>query len=369
MDTRTQRGYLILADISGYSSFVATSELEHAHDILSELLELVLKHLTTIFTLSKLEGDAIFAYASEEKLPRGETLLELIESTYTAFKDQQEAIRRRTTCRCNACQNMMALDLKFLAHYGSYIVQSIGGYHEMVGTDINLLHRLLKNHVAEVSGWRGYGLFTGQAMSHVGLEPDGFQEMSETYDIGEVKILVTNLTERYQTLRDLRRVTVDRSAADLIYEFDYAAPPPVVWDWLNDPHKRLQWEYADRHMFPIFMPKGRTSAGAINHCMHGKNVSMVETVLDWRPFEYFTVTQDVPQAVLMTITFQLLPTAAGTHLAYLCKIKPQIPIPMPASLKLAAVKGELDKLKVKEAYEKIARLVIQGNQAASASTG
>ena len=51
MEIKTQTGYLIIADISGYSSFVAKSELEHAHDILSELLELVLKRLTVIFTL------------------------------------------------------------------------------------------------------------------------------------------------------------------------------------------------------------------------------------------------------------------------------------------------------------------------------
>jgi hypothetical protein len=368
MDTKTQHGYLILADISGYSSFVAKSELEHAHDILSELLELILKHVTTIFTLSKLEGDAIFAYASEDKLQRGETLLELIESTYAAFKDQQEAIRRRTTCQCNACRNIPSLDLKFMAHHGDYIFQSVGGIREMVGTDVNLIHRLLKNPVADVSGWRGYALFTDQALSHVGLKPDGLQEMSETYDIGEVKIFVTNLNDRYQTGRDLRRVIVDRSEADLMYEFDYPAPPPIVWDWLNDPHKRLKWEFADRHMFPIFRPKGRTNVGAVNHCLHGNNVTMVETVLDWRPFDYFTVTQDVPQAVIMTITFQLLPTATGTRLIYICSLQPQIPLPMPASLKLAAIKNELDKLKIKEAYEKIAQLVIQENPAASGST-
>jgi len=254
MDTKTQHGYLLLADISGYSSFVAKGELEQAHDILSELLELILKRLTAIFTLSKLEGDAIFAYAPEEKLPRGETLLELIESTYAAFKDQQESIRRRTTCQCKACRNIPSLNLKFMTHYGDYIIQNIDGYREMVGTDVNLIHRLLKNHVADISGWRGYALFTDQALSQVGLKPDGLQEMSETYDIGEVKIFVANLKERYQALRDLRRVIVDRSEADLIYEFNYLAPPPIVWDWLNDPHKRLQWEYADRRMFPIFMP-------------------------------------------------------------------------------------------------------------------
>ena len=361
MDTKTQHGYLLLADISGYSSFVAKSELEHAHDILSELLELILKRITTVFTLSKLEGDAIFAYASEEKLARGETLLELVESTYAAFTDQREAIRRRTTCQCNACRNIPSLDLKFMVHHGDYIFQSIGGYREMVGTDVNLIHRLLKNHVADVTGWSGYALFTDQALSHVGLKPDGLHEMNETYDLGEVKIFVTNLKERYQTLRDLHRVIVDRSDADLLYEFDYPAPPPIVWDWLNDPQKRLQWEYADRHIFPFFMPKGRTTVGAVNHCMHGNNLAMIETVLDWRPFDYFTVTQDVLQTVLMKITFQLQPTTTGTHMIYICSLQPQIPLPIPANLKLTAVKKELEKLKVKEAYEKIAQLVIQKN--------
>jgi hypothetical protein len=155
METKTQHGYLLLADIGGHTSFVAKSELEHAHDILSELLGLILKRLTTIFTLSKLEGDAIFSYAPQTKLERGETPLELIKSTYAAFKDQQEAIRRRTMCQCNACRNIPSLDLKFIVHHGDYIFQTIGGQHEMVGTAVNLIHRLLKNHVADKSGWRG----------------------------------------------------------------------------------------------------------------------------------------------------------------------------------------------------------------------
>lgn len=363
MDTKTRHGHLLLADISGYSTFVAQSELEHAHDILSELLEVVLKRLTAIFTLSKLEGDAVFAYAPEEALTRGETLLELIESTYAAFKDQQEAIRRRTTCQCNACRNIPLLDLKVLAHYGDYVAQSIGGHHEMVGTDVNLVHRLLKNHVAEATGWRGYALFTDQALSRLGLKLDGLREMSETYDIGDVKIFVADLKERYQAQRDLRHVVVERDGADLLYEFDYPAPPPVIWDWLNDPQKRLQWEFAERRMFPFFLPKGRTAAGAVNHCVHGADLVMIETVLDWRPFDYFTVAQDVLQAVLMTITFELQATATGTRMTYICRLKPQIPAPLPDSLKLAAIKAELEKLQLKESYEKIAGLVVQGNAA------
>lgn len=360
METKTQHGYLLLADISGYTSFVAKSELEHAHDILSELLELILKRLTTIFTLSKLEGDAIFSYAPETKLERGETLIELIESTYAAFKDQQEAIRRRTTCQCNACRNIPSLDLKFIVHHGDYIFQTIGGHHEMVGTDVNLIHRLLKNHVAEATGWRGYALFCEQALSHVGMKAEGWQESIETYDLGEVKIYVTNLADRYTTLRDQRRVSIDRSEADLIYELDYSAPPPIVWDWLNDPHKRLKWEYADRHMFPFFMPKGRTTIGAVNHCMHGKNLAMIETVLDWRPFDYFTVTQDVIGQALITTTSHLTPIETGTHLLITSQWQLKTLLPMPDVMRRSIIKSTAGNLKITEAYQKIEQLILSG---------
>ena len=39
MSKPTQHGYLIIADISGYTSFVAKTELERSQEILSELLE------------------------------------------------------------------------------------------------------------------------------------------------------------------------------------------------------------------------------------------------------------------------------------------------------------------------------------------
>ncbi len=35
---KTQHGYLLLADLSGYTSFVARTELEHSQEIIGELL-------------------------------------------------------------------------------------------------------------------------------------------------------------------------------------------------------------------------------------------------------------------------------------------------------------------------------------------
>src|SRR5512138_2652975 len=106
MSTATQHGYLVIADISGYASFVARTELEHSHEILSELLSLLVEKFKPLMTLSKLEGDAVFAYAGEERIPRGESFLEFLENIYVAFRDRQSSMRRATTCTCLACQNI-----------------------------------------------------------------------------------------------------------------------------------------------------------------------------------------------------------------------------------------------------------------------
>ena len=45
MSQKTQHGYLILADIAGYTSYLAGVELTHAQEILTELLELLVERL------------------------------------------------------------------------------------------------------------------------------------------------------------------------------------------------------------------------------------------------------------------------------------------------------------------------------------
>ena len=156
MEQKTQTGYLVLADISGYTSFVAQTEIEHADIAISNLLEAIIEQLSKLLTISKLEGDAVFAYVEEGKLPDGNTLLELIDHTYLAFRDQAEALSRKSTCPCRACRAIPTLDLKFMVHHGNYLIQNVAGIKDLLGTDVNLIHRLAKNHVTEsmVQGYR-----------------------------------------------------------------------------------------------------------------------------------------------------------------------------------------------------------------------
>ena len=103
MERKTQTGYLVLADISGYTSFVAQTEIEHADIALSFLLETIVEKLSGLLTISKLEGDAVFAYVEESKLQEAKSLLQLIDQTYLAFRDKALTLYAQTTCPCRAC--------------------------------------------------------------------------------------------------------------------------------------------------------------------------------------------------------------------------------------------------------------------------
>lgn len=310
------RGYLVLADISGYTSFISQTELDHAQEILSDLLETILKRFKSLLTIHKIEGDAVFAYTADARLVRGETLLELIESTYVDFRDRVRNVRRHTTCTCRACQSIPMLDLKFVLHHGDYVVQDIGGTAELAGSDVNLVHRLLKNHVAENTGWRAYALLTASALDCLGVHPQGLVEGVESYEhLGAVPIHVMDLHARYEVLLGARRVVVEPADAIISLQTELPASPPEVWSWLNEPEKRrLITLQPNRVRFiPILQPGGRTAVGAVTHCVHGAAIDMRETVLDWKPFDYFTVEQDNGAMGLLQLTMRLEPLADGSQ--------------------------------------------------------
>ncbi len=352
METKTQHGYLVLADISGYTAYLAGVELDHAHEILSDLLEAIVSRFKALLTISKLEGDAVFAYAPDFKIPRGATLLELLESTYLTFRDRVEAVRRRTTCQCQACRAIPTLDLKFFAHHGDYIIQDVAGVKELVGSDVNLAHRLMKNHIAETTGWHAYILLTEKAVEHMQVWPEGMHEQTESYEhLGDVKTRSLNLRARYQALIEARRVFITREEADFVHTQDFAAPPHVVWDWMNDPRKRVLWSDFDE-IISVVRPGGRLGMGARNHCMHGKKLETVETILDWRPFDYWTIELSNGP---MVGTSQLEPLSDGSATRLHLHLIGKMPLPKPLlRLMLKFMMKSFGALKM---YEKLSGLI------------
>lgn len=327
MTAKTQRGIIVLADLAGFTRFLSETELEHAHDVLSEILHLVIERLTPTLSVAEVEGDAVFAYAPYDRFPRGETLLELIEQTYGLFLGRIESIRLHTTCSCSACSAVPILDLKFIVHLGDYILQDVGTGRKPLGSAVNLAHRLLKNHVEQATGWKAYALFTEDAVGGLALPTQGMHQQIEEYEnFPPVLTYAANLRQRWQDLRDAQRIRVGPERADVAHVMDLPASPPVVWDWLNDPRLRSRWYGLENKR--ASSPDQRSGIGTTTHCTHGEKLESVHTILDWHPFDYFTEQISRPSdglnLVLNTVELEPTPTGTRLHDRYQVLLQPRL---------------------------------------------
>jgi hypothetical protein len=193
--TGPDSGPLLLADISGYTGFLQAVAEAHRNDafaggrvpdayaLVSSLLDGIIERVAPPFTISKIEGDAVFAFArGNDEVPRGARMLACMEECYASFRERLASAERIWSCRCAACAEVTRLDLKFVLHAGGYVVQAIGGGAELIGPEVVMAHRLLKNHAAEMIGHSAYALITEAAATVLDVPPAGARPLTETYE-------------------------------------------------------------------------------------------------------------------------------------------------------------------------------------------
>jgi len=294
MRNRSEPACLVIADITGYTSYLAGVELDHAQDILADLLDSIVGTLRPMFRLAKLEGDAAFMYAFTETID-GSALMDTIERTYFAFRRRLRDIAQASTCDCNACIRMPGLDLKLLAHHGLVGRQRVAGREELVGSPVIIAHRLLKTDVTDAHGIGAYALYTTDCLDAAGIAPGdlGLIEHRETYDhLGEIVMWVADLDAAWRAEQERTRVVVEAADAMVSVEFDLPAPPAIAWEYLTSPARRPRWQ-AGVEAVVEKTANGRRGVGTMNHCVHGKD-AIVEEILDWRPPEYQTLRWQLP---------------------------------------------------------------------------
>ncbi len=311
---------LVIADISGYTGYLAAVELDHAQDILADLIGTIVSALRPTFHLAKLEGDAAFMWAPTETLD-GSLLLDAIERCYFGFRRRRRDVRQATSCPCNACSRIPDLNLKFVVHHGQALRQKVAGREELLRSDVIVVHRLLKNEVVEALGIAAYVLMTEATTSAVAIDPVamGLAPLSETYEhLGEVRTWVLDLERRWQEGEARQRFFVTPADAFWTQTIETIAPPQLAWEFVTAPGRRPSWQLGVTQVVLEAAP-GRRGPGAINHCRHGADAGVLEEILDWRPYDYVTDrgTHQTPGGtVRMLETIELEPTPTGTRIHY-----------------------------------------------------
>jgi uncharacterized protein YndB with AHSA1/START domain len=323
---KAESACFVIADISGYTHFVSGVELDHAQDIIADIMDTLVRALRPPFRLAKFEGDAAFVYALADKVD-GALMQDSIEQAYFAFRKRLRSIKQASSCTCQACSRMQSLDVKFVVHHGEFIRQKMSGREELAGRDVILVHRLLKNEVGKTLGPRAYALFSDACVRAMGIDSaaQGLQEHAEAIEhIGDTKCWLSDLEEAWTREAETARNLVQRAGAYMLIERDFAAPRQVVWDLVTSPQHHTRWQRADG--FVENKAQGRRGAGTQNHCLHGKD-TVIEDIVDWRPFDYVTLTALLPMPgaakLLFSYTFEDRDDG-GTHFEFrIAKPKPK----------------------------------------------
>lgn len=288
------KGYFIITDISGYTEYLTESELDHAHETLQGLFDAQLEHIKFPLKISGFRGDAIFIYTPETCFVNPQSFIETLENLYIVFSDTLRQMQFNTTCQCRACKNIGKLDLKMCIHYGEYLVQKLGDREELLGADVIVPHRMLKNNVIEQTGIRSYALFSDVAARALGLHNlcEPLTPHKETYEhLGDVNMLVHNLRSAWEREQNRKSHIVDPETAWIAIEVEVPCQPSLIWDMVTTPALEgplLGLEYVKR----IDELGGRTKPESKFHCAHSSG-DFFNKVVDWKPFDYFTVQQFV----------------------------------------------------------------------------
>jgi hypothetical protein len=263
--------------------------------------------------LTKFEGDAAFLFVEDGRAD-GSLLLDAIEAAYVAFRRRLRSIDQATSCDCKSCRLAPRLDLKVFVHHGAFVRGRIAGRDELAGSDVILVHRLLKGTGAIESRRNGFALFTAAAVAALGLEPDspGLQAGQESIEhLGQIDTFTLDLEARWQAETGVHRL--DIAEADVVLDVDatLAAEPSVVWAHLTSPQLRTHWEG------PLVIEEtsagGRRGVGTTAQCVTGR-LATLEEVVDWQPYDRVAWRLAVPGLGPVAAAAELDPAAGGTHL-------------------------------------------------------
>jgi uncharacterized protein YndB with AHSA1/START domain len=282
-------GPLVIADISGYTAFIADTELEHSREILTELLEHVVGSLEAHLTVAQLEGDAV-CFVGTAAAP---DLVAWIEDAYIGFHRRLRDITSGTTCPCRACSTVHTLTIKFVAHHGVYGWHRVGRVEQLVGTPVNAVHRLLKNSVPS----HEYLFATAPVLDRLAAGArERFVPHAETYDhVGEIAGGFHDLGDLRAAAEQPERGPVSEGEARASIEARFDASPDAVWWLLADAGARQAWMGVQRI---DLQPGARgTLTGAEFHCNHGPGAVAVFRVLS----------ADAPRSLTQVVSLESVP--------------------------------------------------------------
>ena len=244
------KSLLFIPDISGFTQFVQTTEVEHSQHVISELLEVLIEANTEGLELAEIEGDALFFYKENSILDK-ERLLSLVEKMYVAFYSHLKVLKNNRICPCNACAKAPDLRLKIIAHCGDLQFINVQGKRKPFGEAVIEAHRLLKNSVKSDN----YFLISECISDLIGLDKSEdsplftFSSGQDFYDDKDIRYYYSEIDiDKLQLLpfKVPKKIEITRSP-NMVYEKEFPVSANKLLEHITNYSLRHLWaEGVDR---------------------------------------------------------------------------------------------------------------------------
>ena len=271
------RGTFVLADIGGYTSFLSDVGIEHAKEITSHLFNGLHAVDPDRWRVGNVEGDCLFLYSDDPAA--AESAFDHVQRLFERFCEGVEEVVAGSTCTCGACDRSGDLSLKFVVHNGEFETHDVVGRTELIGPDIVVAHRLLKNSVPV----REYAIVTEPLRDTVdGCGYDCLPAVDDYDDVGEVDYRYVDLADLRNEWRKRREVFISDERADVSVTVNIDAPPVLVWSLTQDLSEAVG-VYPTLLEYDI-LTGSQDEVGSVHTCFHGGEIGkMIHQVLLFDP--------------------------------------------------------------------------------------
>jgi len=145
-DDDTQPALIFIPDISGFTKFVNETGTQLSRNLIADLLEIIIEANILDMTLAEIQGDAVLFYRLGEP-PTVQEVINQCKQIFLDFQNYLKIVERDTRSELSASVTDSDLTLKIVVHYGVLSVTNIRDHIKLMGKDMIIAHRLLKNNV------------------------------------------------------------------------------------------------------------------------------------------------------------------------------------------------------------------------------
>jgi Protein of unknown function (DUF2652) len=186
---------ILIPDISGFTEFMTSTELSHSSHAINLLIDAMLAVIGDEYEIAEIEGDAVLLI-KKGPAPSKKEILDTCLKIFNAFHFQRKWMQQYNVCPCGACQAIINLTLKFVAHYGPLAEIKVGRFVKQSGTEMIVAHRLLKNSIDNNEYLLISEKFLKQMADHADAAEMEWTTSSEEYpSIGKIDYHFTLLNE------------------------------------------------------------------------------------------------------------------------------------------------------------------------------